>query len=127
MQVALHNLLCDSRFGSVLSEIVSPCVVLHSTLMLGPLHLAAPPLPLQVAVARHTFSVVKEPCLFQATAFLNQTFRTRLVAFLCTVLGGPAASDPRCAYHNNITGEQLITPEELFANMRRMHAQYGHA
>ena len=78
-------------------------------------------LPLQIAVARTTYSMVVDPCLNQRPRSLGLTARRRFVAFLCTVVGGPVDSDYRCKYNSTKTKKQLRTPQELFEDLVAIH------
>ena len=75
----------------------------------------------QVAVARTAYTMVKDSCLCDSAKTLDLPYRTTMVAFLCTVLGGPVDSDPRCNYTHPVTGRQMKTMNELYRHMADAH------
>ena len=76
----------------------------------------------QVAVARTVYTMVKDTCLAGRSAkSLLADARNRMVAFLCTLLGGPVGSDARCKYADPRTGRQLTAPSDLFSALHDAH------
>ena len=80
--------------------------------------------PCQVAVGRTVYTMVKDTCLAGRSAkSLSMEARNRLVAFLCTFLGGPALTKKRCKFSDPSTGKQLLTLNELYSHMHLVHQQ----
>ncbi|CAI5987918.1 unnamed protein product, partial [Closterium sp. NIES-65] len=99
----------------------------------------------QVAVARALYTAVKENCLAGPTGgasngsssssmgsgglFLSSSpakslslaSRNRLVAFLCTLFGGPVADHPLCNFTEPSSGRQLKDQAELLEYIRATH------
>ena len=76
----------------------------------------------QVAVARTVYTMVKDRCLAGKSAkSLTLSARNRMVAFLCTLFGGPISTDSRCNFTDPSSGRQLTEPSELFAQLRAAH------
>ena len=68
--------------------------------------------------------MVKDTCLAGRSAkSLSMEARNRLVAFLCTFLGGPALTKKRCKFSDPSTGKQLLTLNELYSHMHLVHQQ----
>ena len=79
---------------------------------------------IQVAVGRAVYTMVKDTCLAGRSAkSLSMEARNRLVAFLCTFLGGPALTEKRCNFSDSSTGKQLLTLDELYSHMHLVHQQ----
>eukprot|EP00897_Mesotaenium_endlicherianum_P002774 jgi/Mesen1/2524/ME000160S01635 len=80
---------------------------------------------LQVAVARSLYQWPKEPCTCPQKYYLDPT-RTgqKLVAVLCSYLGGPTDL-PACNYTHPATGRQLTTLSELNRAMAYAHHKLG--
>lgn len=76
---------------------------------------------LQVAVARAFFTMAKDHCLVAHRKALTLTSRNAFTAFLCTVLGGPTDSDPRCQYAAPGTATHETDSRRLYAIMANVH------
>ena len=75
-----------------------------------------------MAVARTVYTMVKDSCLAgRSSKSLLMDARNRMVAFLCTLLGGPVGSDERCKYTDPTSGRQVIAPAELFSALHDVH------
>ena len=117
-----------------LSLSLSPSLSLSLFLSLSPPPLSLIPslsgilplFPLQVAVARTVYTMVKDSCLASLSFdSLSMRTRNRMVAFLCTLFGGPVVSDPRCNYSEPSSGRQLTGPAELYDHLARLKRRWA--
>ncbi|GJP79153.1 hypothetical protein CLOP_g9398 [Closterium sp. NIES-67] len=87
---------------------------------------------LQVAVSRALFTMAKDRCLAGRTPGREAkhleggggSVRARIVACVCTVLGGPGATMEECRFTNE-TGQLIAAPGEMFAYLQRTHVRGG--
>eukprot|EP00897_Mesotaenium_endlicherianum_P009263 jgi/Mesen1/8365/ME000464S07769 len=77
---------------------------------------------LGTAMARALFTLVKDPCAARhpINPYKNAT---RLVAFMCAYLGGPATL-PGCSYTDASTGVALTEPLDLARAMQAFHKRW---
>eukprot|EP00897_Mesotaenium_endlicherianum_P006639 jgi/Mesen1/6002/ME000306S05267 len=76
---------------------------------------------LETATARAIYTMMGHACL--ASTAITPRMGPRLVAFLCTWLGGPHDLEG-CNYTHPVTGRQLTRDAELLAEMHRIHSPY---
>ncbi|CAI5516020.1 unnamed protein product, partial [Closterium sp. Naga37s-1] len=94
---------------------------------------------LQVAVSRSLFTMAKDRCLagrspgaevMQVAGATNHTLggpgsvRWRIVACLCTMLGGPSTTLDECRFTDE-AGQPLVEGGEMYAYLQRMHVSGG--
>ncbi|CAI7792460.1 unnamed protein product [Closterium sp. NIES-53] len=94
---------------------------------------------LQVAVSRSLFTMAKDRCLAgrapgaEAMQVAGATMHTlggpgsarwRIVACLCTMLGGPSTTLDECRFTNE-TGQQVVSDADMYAYLRRTHVSGG--
>ncbi|GJP56723.1 hypothetical protein CLOM_g15776 [Closterium sp. NIES-68] len=87
---------------------------------------------LQVAVSRALFTMAKDRCLAGRAPGSGArpleggagSVGPRIVACLCTVLGGPAAGMEECRFTDE-AGRQVVTAGDMYAYLQRTHVRGG--
>ncbi|CAI5484985.1 unnamed protein product [Closterium sp. Yama58-4] len=94
---------------------------------------------LQVAVSRALFTMAKDRCLagrapgaeaMQVAGATKHTLRGpgsvswRIVACLCTMLGGPSTTLDECQFTNE-TGQQVVKAADMYSYLQRTHVSGG--
>ncbi|CAI5476233.1 unnamed protein product [Closterium sp. Yama58-4] len=87
---------------------------------------------LQVAVSRALYTIAKDRCLVGLVPIVEAThaqggpggMRRRMVASLCTMLGGPVTAMEECRLMDD-AGQQVVGAADLYVYLQRMHLNNG--